>query len=310
MGLDLTSVELVLLATLLAGASTVLGGRRRPSLDRPTILPAVLALAAMLASSWLAAGHTGEALRFCGRFGAGLMLCVLVTNTITSNRLLTLIRVMSLSGTVVAALGIMEYYQPSLLSEWLGNFKTHPVYIGGHLRVSSTLQYPTITSMYLEITFGLGLGLLLYAAARSRVRLMILVFVCLLITLEGILVTQTRSGLLMVFVQLTVVGGLYWIRNGRNRGVLVLARLAFCVVVLLGHMVVFDPIYLLRLTSMSQEGWYRAAFEVPQTLSLTTGEYREVPVKVTNKDGLPGPARATLLSIFLTIGCTTTLRRR
>ena len=283
LGMELTNLEVVLLAALLLWFAFSATHLRRLQLQSPITRPGLLLLVVMLLSTWLVATHPGEAIRFCGRFTAGLLIYYFVLNEVTNqSRLLGVLSVAFSTGAVVAALGMLEYFQVPLISQWLAAFKTGPSYVGGQLRISSTLQYPTIASMYLEITFGLGIGLLLYALARNRVRLAIFIFLCLLLTAEGILLTQTRSGWFALPIQLVTVIALYWIRIGVDRGFRVLLVLVVMMAALFGQRLIFDPLFWLRLTTSSAEGWYRAQFDVSTQLKLSPGELQQVPITVTN----------------------------
>ena len=185
LGMELTNLEGVLSTALLLWFIFSVTHRRRLQFQSPITWPSLLLLVVMLLSTWLVATHPGEALRFCGRFTAGLLIYYFVLNEVThQSRLLGMLSATFFTGAFVAVLGILEYFHVPLISQWLAAFKTGPSYVGGQLRISSTLQYPTIASMYLEITFGLGIGLLLYALARNRVRLAIFIFLCLLLPRE------------------------------------------------------------------------------------------------------------------------------
>ncbi|MDA2926299.1 O-antigen ligase family protein [Acidobacteria bacterium AH-259-G07] len=288
LGLELTTLELVLSAALLLWLILAVIGRRQLSFKSPISWPSLLLLVVMLLSSGIAATHPGEAFRLCGRFAAGISVYFLVFNEIKSHgRMLAIFPAVVFAGTLVAVLGILEYLRAAWVLEWLAAFKTHPVYLGGQLRASSTLQYPTITSMYLEITFGLGMGLLLFLLARSRVRLTTLVFLCLLLIGEGIIITQTRGGVLIIIIQLIAIGGLYAVKRGLDRGFWVLVALALSVAGLVGHMLVHNHLYWLRLTTSTQEGWYRAQFKAPPFIELAPGELKQVEITVTNAGRVP-----------------------
>ncbi|MFQ5929410.1 MAG: O-antigen ligase family protein [Acidobacteriota bacterium] len=288
LGLELTTLELVLSAALLLWLILAVIGRRQLSFKSPISWPSLLLLVVMLMSSGVTATHPDEALRFCGRFAAGIFVYFLVFNEIKSHgRMSGISSAAVFAGTLVAVLGILEYLHLPRVSEWLAPFKTGPMYVGGQLRASSTLQYPTIASMYLEITFGLGVGLLLRALARSSVRVTTLVFLCLLVIAEGIILTQTRAGLLIMMIQLVTVGGLYCVKRGIDRSFWVLVALVVFLAGLLGQMLIYDPMYWLRLTTSGQEGWYRAQFTIPSFLKLAPGELKQVEITVTNAGRVP-----------------------
>ena len=81
--------------------------------------------------------------------------------------------------------------------------------VGGQLRATSTLFYPTITSMYLEVAFALGLVWI----ASSR-----LAFVALVLTGAGIIATFTRAGLITMTISLLIYGGLLYYKRGADAG--------------------------------------------------------------------------------------------
>ena len=134
--------------------------------------------------------------------------------------------------------------------------------VGGQLRATSTLFYPTITSMYLEVVFALGLGM-----DRHRSRLWRLSPLAL--AGAGIIATFTRAGLdhdgdqpavlrrRAVCVQPPAQRPRRW-----SRGTRALAALAALLVAL----VLLSRSPQLLLTRMSTEGsqdWYGAIYTVP-----------------------------------------------
>ncbi len=288
LGLELTNVELVLSGALLVWLVVAVIGGPRLRFKSPTTWPVLLLLFVLFLSTSMGVAHPGDALRFCGRFTAGILVYFLVFNELKGHRRLLGVSVAAVFvGTLVALLCILEYLRVPWGSEWLILFKTGPAYVGGHLRASSTLQYPTIASMYLEIIFGFGLGLLLYTLGQSRFRVTVLVFFCLLLIAGGIMVSQTRAGLLIMILQLTGVGSLGWFKAGSNRGLWVVVAVLLFVLGLLGQILVYDPTYWLRMTTSNHGGWYRAQFEVPQFLKFTAGEAKQVEVTITNRGRIP-----------------------
>ena len=286
LNLKITNVETVVMAVLLLWLSMALLTRRKLLLKAPITYPALILMMVMLLSAWQAA-HPSESLRFCGRFMTGISLYLLVFNEARSrDRTLGVMGLGLLPATLVAVLGLWEYQDIHQVSRWLSSFKTAPVFVGGQLRVSSTLQYPTIASMYLEIMFALGLGVLLHMIVRSRVRLAVPVFIALLLIAEGILVTQTRTGLIIIAMQIVFAAAVLWVKVGSDRTLPVLASLVVLITALAGHLIVRDSQYWLRLTA-SEEEWYRADFEVPAFLEFAAGEEKQVDVIVTNAGRAP-----------------------
>jgi hypothetical protein len=199
-----------------------------------------------------------------------------------NRRLVGLLVAATVVGTTVAGLGILEYRQVPAVLEWLQPFKTGLIRVGGQLRASSTLQYPTITSMYLELVFGFAVGLLLLAVDRRRWWVAGALFIALGLMAEGIIVTLSRSGLVVMAGILALVGGLWVVRRGMNRGLWTIVALAAMVAGLLGYKLLNDSLLWVRLTTENDELWYRAQYQVPDRLELRTGEVHLIEVTVTN----------------------------
>lgn len=279
----LTTVELVMLTVLASWLlwSVVTGDQ--PTGRTPLTLPAVLLLATMLVSAWFAPDPQPEALDFTARFAAGLLVYLLIVNTArTRARLVGLIAAAAVAGTIVASIGLLEYRQVPAVVDRLGLFRVGEFLVGGQLRITSTLSYPTITSMYLEFTFGLTLALLLLAVARRRWWVAGATFAALGLMIEAIILTLSRSGLVVVAAMLGLAGVLWLWRVGANRGFWILGALGALLVAFLAYRVLSDSMLWLRLTTENDTEWYRATYSVPERLELAPGETRQVPVTLTN----------------------------
>lgn len=279
----LTSVELVMLVALAGWAVSWRVSGKRPQFSTPLTLPVLLLLGVMVLSALMAPGYQREALLFTARFAVGFLVYLLVVNSVTTQwQLLGVMAAAGVAGTVVAILGILEYRQIPAVIEWLHPFKHGLVMVGGEIRVSSTLQYPTITSMYLELVFGLMLGMLLLTVSRCRWGAAILVFIVLGLIAETIILTLSRSGLLSMAGMLAVAGGLWLVRRGPDPGFWAIAAVTVMIAGLLGYRVINDSMLRLRLTTENDESWYRARYQVPAQLSFETGQVQQVKVTVTN----------------------------
>ncbi len=143
----------------------------------------------------IAAQYRPEAYRFTGRFGAGFLVYFLVVNVVVTRfRALIVMVVAALSASVVSLIGILEYARISFIVGALDSFRVSPFYMVGQPRITSTLQYPTITSMYLEIAFGFVLSLFILLTWKNRAYLAGVVGVLVVLIGVCILLTLTRVG--------------------------------------------------------------------------------------------------------------------
>jgi hypothetical protein len=199
----------------------------------------------------------------------------------TARQLIGVMWLTAAVGALVATLAMLEYLQVPAILGWLNQFRDGLRVVGGHVRATSTLQYPTITSMYLEIVFSLALGLLLVAIDQHRKVVAAVVFVLLALVTEGIALTFTRAGLVTIGSSLLLLGAWRSTRVGFDRGVAVLAALAAVVIALVVSSLSSESLRL-RFTTEGQQEWYRAAFVTPSALSATTGSIRRVDIAITN----------------------------
>lgn len=278
-----TGLELVILAVLALWGIYLLITGERPQVKSALTVPALLLIGAMVVSALLAPDHQAEALRFTARFVAGFLVYLLVLNSVVSwRRLLGMLIAVGLTGTVVAILGILDHRQVPAVLEFLRSFRHGQIMVGGEVRASSTLQYPTITSMYLEIVFGLALGLLLFLASRHRWWLATLVFLIVALIADAIILTLSRSGLIVMAGILALAGGLWLLRRRLDSGLGAIAALGILIAGLLGRRLLSDSMLWLRLTTENDESWYRAQYQVPDQLELQAGQTRRIDVTVTN----------------------------
>ena len=156
------------------------------------VLLAILAIAAIVAPS-----ERGNALKFVGRMAMAALLFVATIRVVdTRERARTVVRVMLPTATLVAGIAVLEAAQLPAVMQALTAFRPGFHVVGGQLRATSTLFYPTIASMYLEVAFALGLWLLLDPSPQRPRLERLLVFAALAIVGAGITATFTRAGLL------------------------------------------------------------------------------------------------------------------
>ena len=275
-GLTLTTVEVAVLVALAVWTAVLVRDRRLPSWPSPIIVPGAALVLVVLLTALLAPEFGGNSIRFFGRFLAATLVLLLAQDVITSPRRAgQLIATLLAAGAIVGGLAVLELAQVPFVMEGLRAFRPGFHVVGGQVRATSTLFYPTITSMYLEVVFALGLFWLM--SDRARVA-----FVALTLVAAGIVATFTRAGLITMALSLLCAGGLRYARHRRwDKGHWTLAALAAVVVVLV--LVSRSPQLLVtRMSSEGSQDWYGATYDVPETLRLQAGQAADVPVTLSN----------------------------
>jgi hypothetical protein len=286
-GFTLTTLELSVVVALVAGVVAALRGTFAFTWRTPITIPAIALLACALVASVAAPEFRANSLRFVGRLTAALLLFTLAANAMSSQRLARQV-IATLLGVaaLVGAIAVLELAQVPFVLDALKVFRPGFHVVGGQLRATSTMFYPTITSMYLEVAFALGLVWL----ASSR-----LAFVALAVTGAGIIATFTRAGLVTMTMSLLIYGGLlYYKRLGRRslgeggRWEGAHTRLAALAAVLLALVLMSRSPQMLvtRMSTDVSQDWYGASYEVPGTLTLRPDTVTEVPVTLSNRGWL------------------------
>src|SRR5688572_10655656 len=204
-GFTFTTLELSVAVALAAAAIAVL---REPSTFKwrtPITVPVLALFACVVVSSLAAPDYRGNALRFTGRCAAAILLFGVIANAARSERLARrLVAVLLGAAAVVGAIAVLELAQVPFVLDALKVFRPGFHVVGGQLRATSTLFYPTITSMYLEVVFALGLIWI----ASSR-----LAFAALVLAGAGIIATFTRAGLITMTISLLTYGGIAYLKR-------------------------------------------------------------------------------------------------
>jgi hypothetical protein len=199
----------------------------------------------------------------------------------------TLVGVLLAVGAVVGAIALLELSTTPWVLTGLTTFRPGFHVVGGQVRATSTLLYPTVTSMYLEVVFALGLWWLVEPPSRARGLLVRLApGAALLLVGAGIIATFTRTGLAVMACSLAAVSALRFARTRRfDAGQRSLIGVAALLLVFVG--ISRTPeVWISRLSADTAEDWYGARFEVPEQLSLRTGRVYAVPITVTNEGRL------------------------
>lgn len=285
-GLTLTTLELSVLAAVVAGAAAALRGGSTVTWRTPITIPALALVVCALVASVAAPEFRANSFRSAGRLMAALLLFTLAANTVTSHRLARqVIATLLGAAALVGAIAVLELAQVPLVLDALKLFRPGFHVVGGQVRATSTLFYPTITSMYLEVAFALGLVWI----ASSR-----LAFVALALTGAGIIATFTRAGLVTMTMSLLIYGGLiYYKRLAGNRtdeGAWTgeHTRLAALAALLLALVMVSRSPQMLvtRMSTDVSQDWYGASYEAPKTLTLRPDSFTDVPVTLSNRGWL------------------------
>ena len=284
-GFTLTTVELAIAIALAVGA---VAWRRQPAAfawQTPISLPLIAILICALISALLAPEFRGNALRVVARLTAASLLFTLIANVAASSRVARRIAAaLLISSAVVGVIAVLELTQLPWVLNALKNFRPGFHVVGGQLRATSTLFYPTITSMFLEIAFALGLAWVV----RSR-----LAVAALALAAAGVIATFTRAGLITLMMSLAIYGGLTFYRHRRwNGGHTRLVSLAVVIVILV-LMSRSPQMLLARMSNEGSQEWYGATYLVPAQLTLRPDSFNDIPVTLTNDGGLTWQSQST-----------------
>lgn len=282
----LSSVEVALLAALAIGLVSLVDGRGWRAFATPLTAPGAVVVLIALAAALAAGEARFNALHMAGRFLlAGVLCLVTAAAASTPPRRAALLWMLCMSGALVAAAAMLEYAQVPRALHVLTVFRPHVAYAGAQLRASGPLQYPTIASMYLELSAAAALGLLA-AAIRAERRVETALLLCLVGAIgEAIVLTFTRAGLITTFLGLAIIAFASLRHEGMTQTV---GALALVALVLAAEVGLSRPMEALRLRMATEglSGWYAAAFEVPEALTLPIGQVSTVPIRLTNIGGV------------------------
>jgi hypothetical protein len=281
-GQNITTVELSIGVAMAAWLGALVASGDRPRWRTPLTWPWVTWLAICALAALAAPVFHASSIKIAGRLGVGLAAVLLAANGITTaRRLAVVIQLAVASAAVVATLAVLEYAGVPAVLSWLKAFHEGRWVVGGQVRASGPLQYPTITSMYLEIAFALGVGAFLAACDRRAALAAGVLFLALLLIAEGIVVTFTRAGLVTMAASLMLAGRDRFLRRRFDVALGSLGAIAALVVALVISSASLESLRL-RLTTHGQENWYRAGFLVTPTLSFAPRSLNVIEATVTN----------------------------
>jgi len=280
---SITNAELALVVAGAAWLAAILWRGETAWLRVPLVAPWVVLILAMALSAAYAPESRVNALHMVGRLGMAFGVYLMTTSGVTTPaRAQGLMVAACVSGVVVAALAMLEYLGVGVVIGTLRAFRPGLAVVGGQIRASGPLQYPTIASMYLEIVFAFLLGLLAAACARRQWFAAAMCFVGAVGISEAILLTFTRAGLISLAAVLLFVGEMQRRRRGgRDASVWAVVALAAIVGVLAASSHSFEAMRL-RLTTETEAAWFRARIHAPDRVALRTGGFSTIPVTLTN----------------------------
>lgn len=282
---SVTTLELtVMLALLVSGGAwladrrdRVEGVRQLPALT----LPIVVVLAVMLVAAAAAPEFRGNALRVWARLAAAAAVFWLTLNGVTTRRVaVAVIATLLAAGAIVGVLAVLELMQVPPVMEVLRLFRPGFHVVGGQVRASSSLFYPTIASMYLEVVFALGLSLIV---APAGVKQLLWPMAGLILVGAGVIATFTRAGLITMALSMAIVGGIAIVAGGG------LGRVHTRLAVLAGVLAILvlasrtPQMLVTRMTTEGSQDWYGATYRVPATLTLRPDSFNDLPITVANR---------------------------
>ncbi len=277
--LVLTNVELLLAGTLFLWVISRLLSGESPRLPRSLVLPCLAWFGWLVLSLALAPAHQDKALLFMARLLAGLALCLVTYDLAnTTGRRYKVIMAMVSGTVIVAGLGLAEASGLAPVVNWLDAFKIAPTRVGDVLRISSTLSYATITAMVLELTLPL---LLVIAISRKKVAGTALAGLATFLLLLAHVLTLSRAGVLAILASLGffILAGLRR-RNRRLVGAGLVTALTLLLLVVI--VLTVNPTARLRLTTETEQGWYQATYQAPETLYARPGQQIITSMQLTN----------------------------
>lgn len=278
-GQTFSSVEVVLLAVLTVCAVTAWPHRAWTLLRVRALVPlgtlVLLSFAAALAAPAFGGNAFHMAARLATLAAVWQLTAAAAADASTRQRLLWAVLA---SGTLAALLVVADFVDAPGVRGLLSAFRESVAVVGAQVRASGPFQYPTIASMYLEITFAVGVGLLLGAGST---RLRVLLVLALGVIFEGIVLTFTRAGLITAMLALGTLTVRHWRLRGVDRAVLAALLVGVGALVQIATSRSAEML-MLRLTSEGQGRWFSAVFDVPRAVRLDTRGVHDVPVTITN----------------------------
>ena len=302
-GFTLTTVELTIVIALATGA---IAWMRQPAAfawRTPISLPLAAIVTSALVAAVAAPEFQGNAARVAARLVIAVLLFILVANVARSDRAAKQIAAVLLaSASLVGVIAVLELAQVPWVLNALKAFRPGFHVVGGQLRATSTLFYPTIASMFLEVAFALGLVWLSSPRHRSG-QASRLAFAGLVLTGAGVVATFTRSGLITITLSLALYGATLYLRRkqpgrrslgeggwGRDHRRLAVLALVLVALVLMSRS---PQMLMARMSVEGSQDWYGALYDAPRQLTMRPDSFNEVEVTLSNEGRLTWQSTTT-----------------
>lgn len=284
-GFTLTTTEAAIVAAVCAAAMTWMHDRTALSIRTPIIMPLLALLAVSVMAALAAPELRGESIKVVARFAIAVALTLIVANVGRPDRHARHLAAAVLgAGAIVGIIAVLELTQLPWVLSALKTFRPGFHVVGGQLRATATMMYPTITSMFLEVAFALGLA---WIGASW------LAFGALILTAAGVIATFTRAGLITMAVSLVVYGAIVMLRRRSwtpEHSRLLLLGAAILALVLMSRS---PQMLVARMSAEGSQEWYGASYSVPPRLTLQPNSFNDVRVAVTNEGRLTWQSTAT-----------------
>jgi len=278
--IKLTTVECIIATVLVLWIASQIASQKTPRIPHRIAASLLVWLGFMLVSALAASSHRSDTLYFMGRMVTGVLIGWTAYNLIDNPFRLRMVLIgLAISGAIVSLLGLAEALGVQSILGWLSNFKVSQTRIGDVIRISSTLSYATITAMVLEMILAPSLMLVLLA---KSLWFRLLSGGVVLVALLGIVLTLSRAGIIALIggLALIAVYGFLWHERRLIVGsIAATAALGLFVILTL----VLKPVTSLRLSSETEQSWYRSGYDVPEQIEARPGSIVEVAVRLTNE---------------------------
>jgi O-antigen ligase len=281
-GQALTSSEAALLTVFGLWAVTSAATAELPIVRTPLTGALLALLATWLLSTALAPAFAGNAARMTGRLGLAAGVYLLTVNGVRGwGSLRAVSLAASLAGFVLGAIVVLDYAGIEVVRQWLTTFRPFVAHVGAQVRASGVFQYPTITSMYLEVLFALSLPLLAMAVDKRQRLAALAIGVALITMSQAIVLTFTRAGLVTAAAAVAIVAACWYRARGHDRAVTALGIVAGVMVAQFATSRSVESL-VLRFTTEGTRAWYSAAIDAPARIVVPTGGTSRVTLSVTN----------------------------
>ena len=283
-GFTLTTVEVTIVVALAIAAIAWVREPAAFAWRTPITLPLAAIVVCAFISALAAPEFQGNAMRVAARLGVAVLLFVIVANVAGNARVAKqIVAALLAAASVVGVIAMLELAQVPWILNALKAFRPGFHVVGGQLRATSTLFYPTITSMFLEVAFALGLMWI----AGSRIA-----FAALVLTGAGVIATFTRSGLITMTISMLIYGGMLFSRrgwSGEHKRLVLLASILVALVLMSRS----PQMLVARMSVEGSQDWYGASYAVARQLTLRPDIFNDVEVTLTNQGRLSWQSGAT-----------------